>query len=102
MTQTETDFLRQHDWHSVACQCPEHRCHNRARFVVHIHAIDRCNDAGLLHGDRVELRCDPCVLGLYRAVGQRLRRYRRDPLQCPTCGAPLAAVSDVVREIREI
>ena len=103
MTQTEMDFLRHHDWQEISCQCPVHRCANRARFRVHIHAIDRCNDAGLLHGDRVELRCDQCVIGLYAYVGASLRRLNsRGLASCSTCQSPLARVSDVVREIREL
>ena len=103
MTQIEMDFLRHHDWQAISCQCPVHRCVNRARFRAHIHAIDRCNAAGLLYGDRVELRCDQCVLRLYAYVGASLRRINsRGLASCSTCQSPLATVSDVVREIKEI
>jgi hypothetical protein len=102
MTQTETDFLRQHDWHVIDCQCPVHPCGDRARYEIHVHAIHRCNEPGLLHGDRVELRCRHCVAALWDHVADSLRRVSPYHPHCEGCGAPLAQVPDVIRKIRRL
>jgi len=103
MTQTETDFLRAHDWHVIDCQCPVHPCSGRAKYEVHIHAIHRCNEPGLLHGDRVELRCQACVEKLWDHVLTALERIKRyPPFACDGCGAPLSQVPDVIRKVRRL
>ena len=98
----QPDTSIQHlDFTEYGCACPCHPCPNRATHVVHIHALHRCNDAGLLYGDRVELRCFECVLKLCAEVRGRLKN-RWGVGMCETCGAPVADVIDVVREIEEL
>jgi hypothetical protein len=98
---TTAEALTALDWTSYACQCPAHACRDRAAFVVRVHAISDCNRVGLdPGGNRVELRCTACVRRLQaevRAGLRQLNRYGR--ASCDTCGAPLVAVGDVVREL---
>jgi hypothetical protein len=93
--------LKDLDWTEITCQCSEHGgCTLQAKFAVHIHAVDRCNDPGLLSGDRVVLRCRACVMSLRRCVERSLQQLNRDGLACcDGCGAPLVEVTDVVREV---
>jgi hypothetical protein len=99
MTTAET--LTALDWTSYACQCPAHDCTDRAAFVVRVHAISACTRSGLdPGGNRVELRCVACVRRLQAEVRAGLRQLNwHGRASCDTCGAPLVAVGDVVREL---
>lgn len=91
------------DWHTYTCQCT-HGCRATATHVVHIHAVGRCDDLGLSpDGNRVELRCHTCTRLLAADVSRKLARLTRYGLPvCDTCGAPLAAVGDVIREVTDL
>lgn len=95
------------DWHDYACQCTQHpivACPNRASKIVAIHAVGRCRDGGLSDGNRVELRCDACVMALRAEVELRLSQFTwvLGGHGCPSCTAPLSAVGDVVRSVTEL
>lgn len=104
-TPSDLEALIPLDWQTVSCQCTQHRhpCKNYATHVVHIHAISACNEPGLHHGNRVEIRCYECVLRLQAEVGYRLMKLNTWGLcACATCGAPVAEVGDVVRAVEEL
>ena len=106
MTAPDLEVLQALDWSEIQCQCAHHRhaCPNRATHVVAIHAIEACNQPGLdPFGNRIELRCYACVLRLQAEVGYRLLKLREWGLAaCGGCGAPLAEIADVVREVSEL
>lgn len=104
MTAPELEALAALDWNDYDCQCSARgcHCHNRATHVVEIHKLHACNDSGLNdYGNRVELRCYQCVVGLLALVADRLRLVGRapGPVECDTCRAPLRNIRDVVRDI---
>ena len=94
------------DWTDYRCACAHHRdgCTNRAGYVVSIHAVHHCNDAGLdPFGNRIEIRCAECVQRLHVHVRDSLARL--DPWgspPCQSCGAPITRVSDVVRSVEKL
>lgn len=91
------------DFTEYACSCPCHPCTNRATHAVHIHALHRCNQAGLAYGNRVELRCYECVLKLWAEIHYRLKKARKWGVgECETCGAPIVHAADIIRAIEEL
>lgn len=92
------------DWPTIQCQCPVHDCKDNAGWVVAIHAIGRCNRRGLdPDGNRVELRCRPCVERLHAEVAEKLGRLvNLGLLACPGCGAPINNVSDIIRSVEAL
>ena len=99
------DAIAHLNFFEIGCQCTEHPCPNRATHIVEIHAIDRCNEAGFdPFGNRVELRCFACVVALRQKVAEQLGAARADTRRyaCKGCGAPVAAVGDVVRGVKEL
>lgn len=104
--QPDIDIVRHLDWHTYRCQCPQHAsgCDNRAVYAVALHALHACNQPGLdPFGNRIELRCGPCVAQLWAEIQHKiveLNRYGR--AQCETCGAPIADASDVLRSVEVI
>lgn len=101
---TQANTLAALDFYDIACQCPVHRCTEHARYVVHLHAIHACNSAGLdPFGNRIQIRCESCTRRLQLEVAQKLRALRPwGHRPCEGCGAPIAAVGDVVRELVEL
>lgn len=49
------------DWGGITCQSGA-GCTNRASYVVHLHAVDECNDPDLdPFGNTVEILCIACL-----------------------------------------
>ncbi|RFZ15041.1 hypothetical protein VIMS_02471 [Mycobacterium marinum] len=101
-SQHAVETLAALDWGTYQCQCEHHhKCAERAVVVVYIHAIDNCNLPGLdPFGNRVEIRCGPCLQKLRAHVAESLERLK--PFgrpACEGCGAPLATVGDVIRGV---
>lgn len=99
------DTLAELDWHTYQCQCPQHTgprgCREPARYILHIHAINRCNQPGLdPFGNRIEIRCRACLKRFKAHVAYQLWKLNRwGPNACETCGAPITRLSDVLREV---
>jgi len=102
VNETRKSPLEELDWDKYGCQCPVHNCENKASFSVKIHALHDCDKPWLADGNRVEFRCVDCLKGLITHVAKSLRRVRRYLPSCETCGAPLAEIADVVREVRNL
>lgn len=103
--QRAAETLSALNWDTYSCQCVHgHICGNRAEFVVHIHALDRCNTPGLdPFGNRVEIRCGVCVARLRTEVGEKLALLAPwGRPACSGCGAPVSAVGDVVRSVEKL
>lgn len=102
--QRAAETLSALNWDTCACQCTAHSCAQPARYVVHVHALHRCNTPGLdPFGNRVQIRCEPCVRRLQAEVAQKLARLKPWGMPpCETCGAPIAALSDIIRELVEL
>lgn len=63
---------------------------------VLVEALDPC-------GNRVEIRCGSCVARLRTEVGEKLARLSPwGRPACQGCGAPIAAVSDVIRGVAQL
>jgi hypothetical protein len=105
-THPDIDQIAHLEWTDYACQCPCHSggCRNRATHTVAIHALHGCDGEGLdPFGNRVELRCVPCVMALQIEIGVGLGQVNRWGVgQCDSCGAPLAAIGDVLRSVSEL
>lgn len=105
MSTQPLDAIKHLDFHEIRCQCTQHvhACPNRATHLVHIHALNACNEPGLSYGNRVELRCRECVLRLIAEVGYRLDKANQWGIAyCATCQAPMVTVGDVVRSWEEL
>lgn len=100
-------ILEQLDWHTVTCQCQLQDCINAggcdqpATEQVHLHKVDHCNDDDVdPFGNYVFLLCLPCLHRLARMTALRIGQWnlfgRRT---CLGCGAPVAVLADVIREI---
>lgn len=103
--QNAAETLSALNWDTYRCQCVHgHTCTETAGWVVHIHAIDACNQPGLDPcGNRVEIRCGSCVARLRTEVGEKLARLSPwGRPACQGCGAPIAAVSDVIRGVAQL
>lgn len=95
------------DWREYRCQCAHHGsdgCDQRARWILTIHAISRCDDPGLdPDGNRIEIRCMKCVERLRSHIKHSLTQInQRGRAYCDTCGAPLVEVEDVLRSVRRL
>lgn len=103
---TDNDIITQLDWPTthIRCQCDNTRCangcKNPATRHVEIHSIDDCNRADLgQFGNLVTLLCETCYTTTRLVIEQlvdTLTRYGR--AHCRGCGAPLADITDVIRE----
>ncbi|CAM3068359.1 hypothetical protein BST27_26520 [Mycobacterium intermedium] len=94
------DTLVALDWHGVTCQS-ESGCTNQATYIVSLHAVDRCNHPQLdPFGNVIEILCIAC---LWRAEAEVLchvsRMRRHAETSCLTCGAPVAELSDIMRDV---
>jgi hypothetical protein len=94
------DTLAALDWRGITCQS-EAGCTNLATHIVHVHAVDNCNDPNLdPFGNIVDILCGVCVrlveVEVHLKVGQLTRR---PGTHCLTCGAPVHEVRDIVREV---
>ena len=71
------EALQALDWTDYRCACAHHRdgCTNRAGYVVSIHAVHRCNDAGLdPFGNRIEItRVSDIVRSVEKLGGRSCR-----------------------------
>lgn len=111
---TDNDVLKRLDWQTITCQCEIHDCRHHCRRRqpctdqairrVEFHAIDNCNDPELGEfGNHVALLCVPCLMALARNVTAHLKRLNKyGRATCLGCGAPVAKVDDVIREIEEL
>jgi hypothetical protein len=109
---TDNDVLTQLDWTTITCQCEithhcTHRnkpCPNPATRRIEFHAVDHCNTPELGEfGNYVFLNCEPCLntLGLnVEAHIKRLNAFGR--AICLTCGAPIAQIDHIIREIEAL
>lgn len=102
---TDADVLAPLDWHTISCQCDRKHattgdCPNPATRRVEIHALGDCNRPDLNpFGNHVMLLCDACLAAEKRATAHKLDRLARYGIPiCTSCGAPRAAVTDVIRE----
>jgi hypothetical protein len=97
------DVLDALDWHGVRCQSPL-GCDRRASAVLHVHIVDDCDGEDTdADGNFVSLLCSEHAVGLQAAAAQDVLNYRRyGRTLCLTCGAPMAAVADVVQQIRTL
>lgn len=100
MSTHHLDALKTLDWQHIQCQDPNHRCRNKAVFIVEYHAADDCIDETLnADGNRVEILCHACYRHLQHSVTRYLKRvaaFGRRP-KCLTCGCPVAAIEDIIR-----
>lgn len=90
------------DWGTYRCQCEHgHTCDAPATHIVHIHYIDRCNNPDAdPYGNRIEIRCGTCLARLRTEIAESLARLTPwGRPACQGCGAPIAAVEDVIREV---
>lgn len=109
----DLDVLAALDWHTIGCQCDAYDCTkrggcpNQATCRVELHAFDHCNQTLTQDGDTLDpfgnyvfLLCPHCLDDLAQIVDLyvgRLNAYGRKT--CATCGAPVAELSDVIREV---
>jgi hypothetical protein len=105
MTNEELNLLRHHDWHHVTCQCEVHDCGCVSRAVLNVafHDTDHCTEPDVPFGNRVQLLCLDCFRQMLHAVDAyltQLNEYGR--AACLTCGCPLVARTDILREIRPL
>lgn len=82
------------DWGGITCQSGA-GCTNRASYVVHLHAVDECNDPDLdPFGNTVEILCIACLWHVEAKVLLQVGRLTRSPgAFCLTCGAPVRAAT---------
>lgn len=91
------------DWGTYRCQCRhKHACDNPAAYIVHIHCIDNCNNPDAdPFGNRIEIRCSTCLVTLRTDIAAKLRQLK--PWGQPACagcgGAPIAEITDVIRDV---
>lgn len=90
------------DWGTYRCQCRhKHACDNPAAYIVHIHCIDNCNNPDAdPFGNRIEIRCSTCLAALRTDIAAKL--YQLKPWgrpACAGCGAPIAEITDVIRDV---
>jgi hypothetical protein len=105
LSDTEKDYLRAADWVTYQCQS-EIGCTRTARFEVHVHRLDDCNSAETgPYGNDVALLCSQCAV----FVQAQLESWLRIVLfggwggfECRTCGAPVAEIGDLVREMKTL
>jgi hypothetical protein len=97
---TTADVLEALNWHDIQCQSPE-GCKHRASVVLHVHVMDDCQHAEAdRFGNVVAILCSQHALGVQVIAAEAVLQLRRYGIPlCKTCGAPLAQVKDVVREI---
>jgi len=94
------DTLAGLDWRSITCQS-DVGCSNQATYIVHVHAVDKCNHPELdPFGNTIEILCIAC---LWRAEAEALlqvdRLRRHAGTSCLTCGAPVCEISDIMRDV---
>ena len=102
---TAPDTLAALDWQTITCQCHVHPCMTPATHIVTTHAVGHCNDVGLTaDGDQIELLCDICLTMLRARVADGVWRLAKlpGPVECETCGAPIVAVGDIIRDVRRL
>jgi hypothetical protein len=89
------------DWSVITCQCA-HGCWRPARYVAAFHAVDHCGCSGVNQdGNLIQILCGCCLSTSRVAVTVYVRRLsRRGRPACRSCGAPIAAVGDVLRSVR--
>lgn len=88
------------DWHTIGCQS-EIGCTNKATYVLHRHAVDECNDSHVdPFGNIVEILCIACLWRAEAEVLVQVGQLRRSSgTYCLTCGAPMAELSDIMRDV---
>lgn len=88
------------DWGGITCQSGA-GCTNRASYVVHLHAVDECNDPDLdPFGNTVEILCIACLWHVEAKVLLQVGRLTRSPgAFCLTCGAPVREPTDIMRDV---
>ncbi len=88
------------DWQTITCQA-DTGCTNRAAYIVHRHAVDRCNHPQVdPFGNIVEILCMAC---LWHAAAEVLVQVgqltRTSGTYCLTCGAPVSELRDIMRDV---
>lgn len=88
------------DWGGITCQSGA-GCTNWASYVVHLHAVDECNDPDLdPFGNTVEILCIACLWHVEAKVLLQVGRLTRSPgAFCLTCGAPVREPTDIMRDV---
>ncbi|GFG63458.1 hypothetical protein MKUB_09480 [Mycobacterium kubicae] len=88
------------DWQIITCQA-ETGCTNRAEYIVHRHAVDKCNHPQVdPFGNVVEILCIACLWHAEAEVLVQVGRLARTSDNCClTCGAPVAELRDIMRDV---
>jgi hypothetical protein len=94
------DTLSGLDWHHITCQS-DAGCKNLATHIVHLHAVDECDDPDLdSSGNLIGILCIKCVQVLISQVEQRVGWLNHHPgVYCLTCGDEVREVTDVLRTV---
>ena len=92
------DTLSNLDWHDITCQS-DLGCKNPATHIVHLHAVDECDDPDLdSSGTLIGILCIGCVQTLSMQVQQRVGWLNKHPgVYCLTCGDEVREINDVLR-----
>lgn len=94
------DSLEGLDWDAITCQSTS-GCRNRATHIVHLHAVDGCNDPDLdSSGNVIDILCARCLAEVAHEAHRQAVQFHRylDPF-CLTCGAPVKELADIVRAV---
>src|ERR1700760_4538302 len=91
------------DWHEITCKS-ETACRNPATHIVHLHAVDECNQQHLdSSGNFIDILCARCFSATAVDILGKVDWFRRFPRpSCLTCGAPVAELTDIVREVSAV
>ncbi len=94
------DALAELDWHGITCESTR-GCTNLATHIVHLHAVDECDNPSLdTAGNIVDIVCLDCLYGIAIKVEQHVNALAGHPeANCLTCGVPVRELTDIIREV---
>lgn len=95
--------------HSLCGHRPGTECGDEAAFIVTVHLIHACNRAETdTYGNEVGPLCKACLDRLTAAVTDMVATATRIANRigivpsCFTCGCPVTAVSDIIRDVQPL